>query len=204
LESESWQKIPDGLIEFPLLPASPNMYHRIFSYFALIPGLQSRTSRCNKSTLDATRNSLLLTAQRLQQDMRQWYQEYTTQDNNLRKPRAISPVSEGYPFQSQYAYHDVMSATIITAYYAYLIVLDQSMALLDTCDRETSENQDFATAICMSVDYCLHAGYCGTQTMRFALPIAHSVLCRHHQWTKKWIDKFDAIMEATMIQPLYS
>ncbi|EXA34694.1 hypothetical protein FOVG_14111 [Fusarium oxysporum f. sp. pisi HDV247] len=205
LESESWQKIPDGLIEFPLLPASPNMYHRIFSYFALIPGLQNRMILCNRATSDETRSSLFSTAQRLQQDMRQWYQEYTSQESNLRKPRAISPISEGYPFQSQYAYHDVMSATIITAYYAYLIVLNQSMALFDACDGETLENQELVTAICMSVDYCLHAGYCGTQTMRFALPIAHSVLPRHYdQWTKKWMDKFDAIMEATMIQPLYS
>ncbi|KAF4951194.1 hypothetical protein FGADI_7685 [Fusarium gaditjirri] len=202
LESEGWQNIPDGLIQFPLLPASPDMYHRIFSYFALVPGLQSRSKR---AASDKTRSSLLSTAQQLRQDMRQWYQEYTSQDNNMRSPRAMSPVSEGYPYHSQYDYHDVMSATIITAYFAYLIVLNQSMTLLDASDGETLENQELATGICMSVDYCLHAGYCGTQTMRFALPIAHSVLPRHyHQWTKKWMGKFDAIMEATMIQPLYS
>ncbi|KAF5703948.1 C6 zinc finger domain-containing protein [Fusarium mundagurra] len=205
LESESWQNIPDGLIEFPLLPATPDMYHQIFSHFALIPGLQSRISLCSKSTPDVTRGPLLSAAQRLQQDMRQWYQEYISQDSNLRKPRAISPVSEGYPFRSQYLYHDVMSATIIVACYAYLVVLNQSVALLDTYYRDTSETQELATAICMSVDYCLHAGYCGTQTMRFALPIAHSVLPQpYRQWTKKWMDKFDAIMEATMIQPLYT
>jgi hypothetical protein len=181
------------------------MYHRIFGYFAIIPGLQSRISLCNTATSYGTRGSLLSTAQRLQQDMRQWYRDYTSQDSNVRKPRAISPVSEGYPFHSQYTYHDVMSATMITAYYAYLITVNQSMAVLDACERETSENQELATAICMSVDYCLHAGYCGTQTMRFALPIAYSVLPdQYHQWTKKYMDKFDAIMEATMIQPLYS
>ncbi|KAF5988647.1 hypothetical protein FBULB1_1380 [Fusarium bulbicola] len=205
LESESWQNIPDGLIEFPLLPASPDMYHRIFGYSALIPGLQSRMSLCNRDPSDETRSSLLSTAQKVRRDMRLWYQEYTSQDNNLRNPRAISPVSEGYPFHSQYVYNDVMSATIIVAYHAYRIVLNQSIAHLDAFDREASENQGLATAICMSVDYCLHAGYCGTQTMRLALPIAHSVLPGHyHQWTKKWMHKFDAIMEATMIQPLYS
>ncbi|KAF4444942.1 C6 finger domain [Fusarium acutatum] len=204
LESESWQNIPDGLIEFPLLPPSPDMYHRIFGYFALIPGLQSRMSLCNRTTSDERRNALLLTAQQLQRDMRQWYQEYTCQDNNLREPRAISPISEGYPFRSQYVYHGVMSATIIVAYYSYLIILNQSIAPLDACDGEISETQGLATAICMSADYCLHAGYCGTQTMRLALPIAHSVLPRYyHQWTKKWMERFDAIMEATMIQPLY-
>ncbi|VTT76815.1 unnamed protein product [Fusarium fujikuroi] len=205
LESESWQNISDGLIEFPLLPASPDMYHRIFGHFALIPGLQSRTSLCNKAAPDETQSALLSTAKQLRQDMRQWYQEYSSQDDNLRKPRAISPVSEGYPFPSNYKYHDVMSATIIVTYYAYLIVLNQSIAYLDTCDRHGSEIQGLATAICMSVDYCLHAGYCGTQTMRLALPIAHSVLpTQYHQWTSRWMDKFDAIMEATMIQPLYS
>nr|RBQ86902.1 hypothetical protein FVER53263_20937 [Fusarium verticillioides] len=205
LESEGWQNVPDGLIEFPLLPASPNIYHRIFGYFALVPGLQSRMTLCDRAISDESRNALLLTARQLQRDMQQWYYEYISQDNKLREPRGVSPVSEGYPFHSRYEYHDVMSATIIVACYAYLIVLDQSIALLDTCDRDGSENQGLATVICMSVDYCLHAGYCGTQTMRFALPIAHSALPRHyHQWTKKWMEKFDAIMEATMIQPLYS
>ncbi|RBR11693.1 hypothetical protein FVER53590_12998 [Fusarium verticillioides] len=205
LESEGWQNVPDGLIEFPLLPASPDMYHRIFGYFALVPGLQSRMTLCDRAISDESRNALLLTARQLQRDMQQWYYEYISQDNKLREPRGVSPVSEGYPFHSRYEYHDVMSATIIVACYAYLIVLDQSIALLDTCDRDGSENQGLATVICMSVDYCLHAGYCGTQTMRFALPIAHSALPRHyHQWTKKWMEKFDAIMEATMIQPLYS
>ncbi|KAF5539794.1 C6 zinc finger domain-containing protein [Fusarium napiforme] len=205
LESQIWQNIPDGLIEFRLLPASPDMYHRIFGYFALIPGLQSRIRLCNKATSDERRSGLLSTAQQLRQDMRQWYQEYTSQDKRLRKPHAIIQVSEDYPFRSQYTYHDVMSGTIIVAYYAYLIVLNRSMALLDAADEETSDNQGLATAICMSVDYCLHAGYCGTQTMRFALPIAHSALPHHYQqWAKKWMDKFDTIMEATMIQPLYS
>ncbi|KAF5624767.1 hypothetical protein F25303_11482 [Fusarium sp. NRRL 25303] len=147
LESESWQSIPDGLIEFPLLPASPDMYRRIFGYFALIPGLQCRTSLCNKAASDETQSALLSTAKQLRQNMRQWYQEYSSQDNNLRKPRAISPVSEGYPFPSIYKYHDVMSATIIVAYYAYLIVLNQSIADLDTFAKHSSEIQDLATAI---------------------------------------------------------
>ncbi|KAF5568037.1 cutinase transcription factor 1 beta [Fusarium phyllophilum] len=147
LESENWQNIPDGLIEFPLLPASPDMYHRIFGYFALIPGLQSRIGLCDKSTSDETQSALLSMAQQLRQDMRHWYQEYTSQDSNLRNPRAIFPVLEGYPFRSQYVYHDVMSATIIVAYYAYLIVLNLSIAVLDASDKDASETQGLATAI---------------------------------------------------------
>ncbi|KAF5594071.1 fungal transcriptional regulatory n-terminal [Fusarium pseudoanthophilum] len=146
LESESWQNIPDGLIEFPLLPASPDMYHRIFGYFALIPGLQSRMSLCDRDSSEERRNALLSAAQQLRQDMRQWYRVYTSQDDNLRKPRSISPVSEGYPFGSRYAYHDVISGTIIVTYCAYMIVLNQSIALLDTCDRDDSENQGLAIA----------------------------------------------------------
>lgn len=182
LESESWQSIPDGLTEFPLLPASPAIYHRIFGCFAIIPGLRSRMSLSNKAASDETQSALLSTAKQLRQNTRQWHQEYSSQDNNLRKPRAVPPVSEGYPFTSIYKYHDVMSATIIVTYYAYLIVLNQSIAYLDTCDRQSSEIQGLAAAICMSVDYCLHAGYCGTQTMRLALPIAHSAMStQYHQ-----------------------
>ncbi|KAF4427920.1 hypothetical protein F53441_14070 [Fusarium austroafricanum] len=202
LEDKSWQDIPDGLIEFPLLPESPDMYHDIFSYFALVPGLQYRT---RVATSDETRQSLLSTARNLRHNMQQWYHRFTSRDCGLRKPLVVAPISEDHPFHSQYIYHDIMSATMITTYYAYLILLNRTIVSLNPDDEETAENIELAGAICMSVDYCLHAGYCGTTTMRITLPIAHTALpVQYHRWINMWMDKFSAIMEATRIQALHS
>lgn len=205
LESKDWQKIPDGLIEFPLLPKSSDKYHEVFGYFAAIPGLQSRVRRLNDDASDKTRASLLTSAQRLYQDMRLWYDRFVSLDEGLRKPRVVSPVGKDYPFHSQYIYRDIPSGSTITTYYAYLILVKQAIDTLQPDDNESLEASELASAICMSLDYCLHAGYCGTQTMRFSLPIALKALpTQHHQWINNWIDKFSAIMGATMIQPLYS
>ncbi|RGP77023.1 hypothetical protein FLONG3_4852 [Fusarium longipes] len=201
LEAESWQKIPDGLIEFPLLPRSPHMYHEIFSYFAAIPGLESRVQQCKENT----RLPLLRIARKLQQDMQQWYQKFTSLDGGSRKPQIVSPVSKSCPVHSRYEYRDILSASILTTYYAYMILLGQILYTLNPDDTEIQRSFDLAISICMSIDYCLHAGYCGTQTMRFSLPIAHSALpSQYHQWTNAWMGRFSALMEATMIQPLYS
>lgn len=137
--------------------------------------------------------------------MQSWYHRYTSLDEGLRKPKIVTPVSLGYPFRSQYFYPDIISASTITAYYAYLILLNQIIGALSPDYDNNQETFELASAICMSVDYSMHAGYCGTQTMRFSLPIARSVLpVQYHQWTDKWLERFSAIMNATMIQPLYS
>jgi hypothetical protein len=205
LDSKSWRNIPDGLIEFPLLPSSPEVYHQIFGYFAAIPGLKREIKLFTGDVASDTFHSLLSIAQKLRHDMRDWYGRYTSLDNGLRRPLAVSPVLKDYPFHSQYIYHDILSATIIITYYAYSIIHNQAIATLQPSAVDVTENVKLASAICMAVDYCLHAGYCGIQTMRFSLPIAHSALpAQYHSWTNAWIEKFSAIQVATMIQPLHA
>nr|CEG05614.1 unnamed protein product [Fusarium clavum] len=100
LESKGWQKIPDGLIEFPLLPKPSDMYHEVFGYFAVIPGLQSRVRRLNDDASDKIRASLLASAQRLYKDMRLWYGRFIALDEGLREPQVASPVAKDYLFHS--------------------------------------------------------------------------------------------------------
>ena len=181
------------------------MYHEVFGHFAAIPGLQSRVRRLKDDASGKTRASLLTSAQKLYKDMRLWYGRFTALDEGLRTPRVVSPVAKDYPFHSQYIYHDIPSASTITTYYAYLILVKQAIDTLQPNNNESLEAFELASSICMSLDYCLHAGYCGTQTMRFSLPIALTALpTQHHEWIDNWIGKFSAIMGATMIQPLYS
>ncbi|RYP19934.1 hypothetical protein DL765_003082 [Monosporascus sp. GIB2] len=203
LDAEEWRSIPDGLIEFPLLPSSPELYHTIFGYFAAIPGLLSKIKRVSTDTPDGLRLALLSSAETLRGDIMQWYQGYTSVDGGRRAPTLVNPppFSEDYPFHSVYAYRDVLSATIITACFAYVILLNRHCIdyLQPDCNRAEA-NLGMARAICMSVDYCSRSGYCGAQTMKWALPIAYSVLpeeCRG--WTEAWIDKFSGTLKEVKI-----
>lgn len=89
LEAEDWQSIPDGLIEFPLLPELPELHHQIFGFFAAIPGLLGMVKHV---TINSSENSRIAVVSRvcaLQQDLKLWYQHYTSLDNGIRKPRLI-------------------------------------------------------------------------------------------------------------------
>jgi hypothetical protein len=177
------------------MPKSPELIHAVFGHFAAIPGLLSKVKSVTNDTPDRIRLPILSSAQTLQQGIREWYHRYISSDNGLNNPSivSVSPVSDDAMFQSSYVYKDVLSASIITAYNAYLIVLNAQIDYLQPDGRYIRENLELARAICMSVDYCSHAGYCGTQTMRFSLPIAHSALpSRYHGWTKGWIEKFSS------------
>lgn len=163
--------------------------------------------RLQDDTHDRARLSLLSTAQTLQQDLKQWYRQYISIEDGLRTPtlKHAPATSNTYPFDAIYVYRDVVSASMIVTYHAYLIVLNRVIDSLLSDSSYSGENLELARAICMSVDYCSHAGFCGTQTMKFSLPIAHSALpVKYHVWTTAWIEKFSGNLEATTIQPMRS
>ncbi|KAL6412978.1 uncharacterized protein AUP68_02472 [Ilyonectria robusta] len=204
LDTQDWQSIPDGLIEFPLLPDSPELHHIIFRYFAAIPGLLNQVKGVTNDTPESVYLSILSSAQNLRQDIRSWHNQYISIDGGLRKQvlETLYAVSDSDDlFNSNYVYRDVMSATIITTCYACLIVLNKGIDCLQSEDSQMRENYELAQEICMSANYCSHAGYCGTQAMMFSLPIAHSVLpVKYHAWTGAWMAKFSSSLEATRIQ----
>lgn len=148
--------------------------------------------------------SILSNAQNLRQDIRNWHNQYISIDGGLRKPvlETLNADSDSDDvFNSYYAYRDVMSATIITTCHASVIVLNKGIACLQSEDSQMRENYELAREICVSANYCSHAGYCGTQAMMFSLPIAHSVLpAKYHEWTGAWMAKFSSNLEATRIQ----
>jgi hypothetical protein len=155
-------------------------------------------------TQDTPRNirlSILSGALTLQDGLKQWYSEYTSTDGCLRNPILVeTSYSPENMFPSIYVYRDTLSASVITTYYAYLIVLNRQIDCLDCEGSYIEENFELARAICMSVDYCSQAGYCGTQTMRFSLPIAFSALpVEYHRWTEECIEKFSDTPKAAML-----
>ncbi len=161
----------------------------------------------DNDTPDDVRLTILSKAQTLRQDLRRWHHQYISSDDGLRRPSLVSVADEpdSHLFHSAYIYRDTVSASILTTYCAYLIILNREINRLQPDDSYTTENVELARAICMSADYCSHAGYCGTQTMRFSLPIAHLALpVEYHGWTQARLQKFGGIMEASMIQTSHS
>lgn len=98
-------------------------------------------------------------------------------------------------FRPGYVYKDVTSASVITTYCAYLIVLNNAIDTLVSRDTLlTGESFELARTICWSVDFCSQAGYCGTQVMRFSLPIARGALpVEYHDWIDNWITRFQSV-----------
>ncbi|KAK4233388.1 hypothetical protein C8A03DRAFT_19539 [Achaetomium macrosporum] len=206
LGAPEWRLVPDGLIDFPWLPQSPELWHAVFGHFAAIPVLLHEAKLMTDDTPQRARQSWLCAAQALRHNLRVWYDQYTLSDDGLRKPVSLpaSPAPDEYPFHSIYVYRDVLSATILTAHSAYLLVLNREIDRIQRDSSHARENFELARAICMSVNFCSQAGLCGTQTMRLALPIAHSVLPSEYQgWTGAWISRFAAVLDSPKIQSLH-
>lgn len=168
------------------------MYHTIFGHFAAIPGLLSRVRLLTNETPRTKRLSMLSSAQKLRKNFDRWYYRYTSDGIDIGNPCFVnvSPVPYDCPFNSIYVYRDVVSATVITTYYAYLIILNRTINRLEPSTSHAGENSQLGRAICMSVDYCSSSGYCGIQTLRFALPIARETLpVEYDGWVSLWMEK---------------
>jgi hypothetical protein len=168
------------------------MYHAIFGHFAAIPGLLNSVRLLTNETPKMNRLFILSRAQALRKSFDQWYYRYTSDDIDVGNPCFVnvSPVPYNCIFNSIYVYRDVVSATVITTYYAYLIILNRTINRLEPSTSHAKENNQLGKAICMSVDYCSNSGYCGIQTLRFALPIAREVLpVEYDGWISLWMEQ---------------
>jgi hypothetical protein len=147
-------------------------------------------------------HSLLSQATTLLDNINQWRHRYISSDRvpAVRVLVNPPPVLDDYPFHSVYTYRDVASATIITASYAYAIALSKGCVdVIQPDSHRTEANIEMARKVCMSVDYCFRSGYCGSVTMKFALPIAQSVLPpKYHAWIEAWLTRFSSALETTM------
>lgn len=192
-------------MDFPLLPESPELYHTIFGLFAKIPGLVRSAELVTNHTPGSERLSTLARAEVVRQDLKQWYHQYTSSGEGL-KPVLVNPETDdpygGDTFRPVYVYKDVPSASVITTCCAYLITLNSAVNTLTSSDILAGESFKLARTICWSIDFCTRAGYCGTQVMRFSLPIARAAMpVEHYGWIDNWISKFQSAHEASRIQP---
>ena len=206
LDTHEWRAVPDGLVEFPLLPRSSEQYHVIFGHFAAIPGFLSRSKQISTEISDIRRLHLASHGCRIRQDIKQWYHDYVSDGNRLKDPTIVHlpPDYDDFPFPYIYGYRDVLSASLITTYYAYLIILNKEIDRLRSQEQLHEENSELAKAICMSADCCLRGGYCGTQVLKFSLPVAHSVLpVKYHGWVDRWLSAVSDNSQMTLVQRLH-
>ncbi|KAL7947151.1 hypothetical protein V8C42DRAFT_319746 [Trichoderma barbatum] len=206
LDTSEWRAIPDGLIDFPLLPQPPDLYHTIFGHLASVPGLLSDQKRITTSTPSSLQLRFLDKANSLRRDFKTWYKLFTADSNELHKPVLIPslPDCSDYPFSSLFMYSDVPAATTIITYYAYLILINKAIDCVSSENLHSKENEEIAHAIGMSVQYCSRAGYCGLQSMRFALSIAQPYLSVYYQtWAAIQLARFSHVMNGCMVQSLH-
>lgn len=203
LDTKAWRDIPEGIIHFPLLPESPQLQHTFFSHLAAIPGLLSRAKMFNPHTSNIHCLAVVSHAYTLRHSLKLWYAQYTTSDDGIMTPILVKvPTNDQVdPFDPVYFYNSVLAASMITTYYAYLILLNQEIDRLLADSRHVEENSELAREICRSVNYCSRAGYCGVQTLRVSLPIAYTALSGTYQkWIETWLEKIEcnALMNQTL------
>ncbi|KAK8115551.1 hypothetical protein PG984_012053 [Apiospora sp. TS-2023a] len=205
LEEKEWQSIPDGLIDFPLLPQSSELWHDVFGLFAKVPGLVTMAKGMTDHTPESERLSILSSAEKVRGDLKQWHERYTSNQEVcpvLNYDGNADASFEEALFRPAYVYKDVPSASVITTYCAYLIILNGA---IDMCSSSNTllakESFESAMTIYRSVEFCSRAGYCGTQVMRFSLPIARGALpVEYHGWIDNWLSRFQSAHESRRLR----
>lgn len=208
LEQEAWQAIPDGLIQFPLLPKDAVLYHRIFSYYASIPGLLKQLNEVTANTPQGWITNLLSKGAALCENIKQWHADYTAFNGGYRTPiitkSVITATEDSTILEHIYTYYDTISASNITTCYAYRLLLQQRMDSLRP-GTYLADNIQLAESICMSIDYLSNAGYCGASVLRFSLPVAQPILpAKHLAWVTSKITQLSQSLEGKDLIPKQS
>lgn len=195
LAEPAWQAIPDGLIAFPLLPRDAHLYHIIFCHYAKIPDLIHQIRSAAITGSHDSIKAVLRKAKLLLDDLDSWYDSYVAFDGSRRTPVLLCKRKDtkehDLPFDDAYMYFDTISASNITAYYAYRILVQLELGTL-VPGAYAAENARLGEDICKSVEFLSNSGYCGAQVMRFTLPLAQKVLPIKYQ---PWIATKIALLE---------
>lgn len=169
------------------MPRHHDESNAFFALAAALPGVLKRAA----STADERLSALFETATLLLK-FKNWHHKYTSLDNKAMCPTRMKAPADfaSENITSVHVYTDTASATMITTYYAYLILLNNQLGCLDPSGkgRYGEESSGYAHQICMSVWYCSRAGHCGVTTLRMVLPIARPMLpAAHHRLVDGWI-----------------
>jgi hypothetical protein len=76
-------------------------------------------------------------------------------------------------------YKDAIEASFMVNYYAYLILLNQTLESFSFNSCYAEQNVVLANRVAKSIEYCSQAGFCGAGAMGMALHIALPVASEH-------------------------
>ena len=169
------------------MPKYHELNNNFFTLAASLPGVLKRAVTTAGKHLSA-----IFETATLRLKFQEWYRRFTSHDNKALCPALMAAPAESASEQltSVYLYTDTASATMITTYYAYLILLNNQLGYLDQSGktRYNEESSAYARQICMSIWYCSRAGHCGVTTLRIVLPIARQMLPNsYHRLVDGWI-----------------
>jgi hypothetical protein len=199
LDDDSWRNLRIESSLFPLMPESSEHFEEGLNHFAAIPGLLKRakliSQGCSSGLIE-----VLSDAQKLRENLINWVGHLNLASRQTRNASIILSLGLG-SVTKQFIYKDMMTASFTVNYCAYLIRLNSAVDSLHKVPMYAEDNVKLALCICMSTEYCSHGGFCGTQTLYAALPLARSVLpAQYSPWISEWIAKIEGISSSLKLQ----
>jgi hypothetical protein len=201
LDEDKWRSMKVDTNNFPLMPKNCSIYHEGLNHFAIIPGLLKKFKTLNKEDASIQCADVYSAVEEARSNMIEWHERLQSEfEQPIRICLPVSPSSYTM-FPSVYKYKDIITATFVVNYSAYLLQANNMLDSLNSSTEYLDENIALSRDICMSADYCSRAGFCGIQVMAFALPFALSALPeRYDGWIRCEIMVFDKLREAATVR----
>jgi hypothetical protein len=179
------------------MPANSSTYHEGLNHFAKIPGIAEKFKRLNNGDPSVHHSDLFSEAEKARLNLMEWFKKLQSDFGQpIRELSPIPPLPHT-PFPLIYEYRDIITAAFVVNYSAYLLQINSLLDSLGNSDHHLGENIALAEDICMSAVYCSRGGFCGTQAMAFALPLALSALPeRYTNWTQHQINAFESVQKS--------
>ncbi|ORY00298.1 hypothetical protein BCR34DRAFT_114221 [Clohesyomyces aquaticus] len=204
LDGDEWKNIRVHDTNFPLMPRNYDIYHEGLNYFANIPGLMKNFKRRSSGDLSVHHALIYSEAKNVRSAMVEWFAKL---QSNARLPiRILLPLPPGphIIFPSIYEYRDIVTATFVVNYSAYLLQVNNMLDSLENSNHYLADNISLSKDICMSAAYCSRGGFCGTQAMAHALPLALSALPECYAgWIQRQINVFERVRESFTLRSAF-
>jgi hypothetical protein len=176
LDDDEWRCIRMDSVRFPLMPENCAIYHEALNHFAIIPGLLKSFRHLSTGSVPDGDANLYCKVRELHSNLIEWYQRLHLEVEQPIRKMILMPLTACTMLSSVYEYRDIITGSFVVNYCAYLLQINSVLDVLECSEIRREENIALAKDICMSANYMSKAGFCGRQTMAFALPFAISAL----------------------------
>ena len=151
-------------------PTNTFPHHEGLNYFAQVPGLVQK-SRALPYPIDkdcADARMLHLKASQLRSKLLDWH----IRANIVSKRSLHKPPKDASDQNPYYHYDSSTTASFAVNYCTFMILINQILDLLSGFNSHEDANEDLVENIVLSALYCSNTGFCSTQALMQALPIA--------------------------------